>query len=134
MTRIGEQANLEEDEQACEPQEVQITAVAEISAYSQCELVMKLRGVTFSGFEHQASERSLAQQLESSPIHFALEDGVVTDVCADQADEQWLVDVKKSIISALQMSSQSVAQQQTVSVLLLSLLKISSFSFAAHRD
>lgn len=113
MTRIGEQANLE-DEQACEPQEVQITAVAEISAYSQCELVMKLRGVTFSGFEHQQSEKSLAAQLESSPIHFALEDGVVTDVCADQADEQWLVDVKKSIISALQMSSQSVAQQQTL--------------------
>ena len=133
MTRIGEQANLE-DEQACEPQEVQITAVAEISAYSQCELVMKLRGVTFSGFEHQTSERSLAAQLESSPIHFALEDGVVTDVCADQADEQWLVDVKKSIISALQMSSESVAQQQTVSVFLFCLPQISPIFFAAHRD
>lgn len=114
MTRIGGQMSPVESQQEEQQQEVKISALADISIYGQCELVMKLRKVHVAGLA--ASGQALAEQLQSKAIHFAFEDGTVVDVCADQEDDQWVIDVKKSIISALQMSSSDVSQQETVSV------------------
>ena len=90
-----------------------MSATVEVSAHSPCDLSLQLRQTRLLGLESQEALQ-LAQQLEAQPIQFGYDDGVVTDVCPSQQDEKWAIDVKKAVISALQMSSRSLSQSQTL--------------------
>lgn len=92
-------------------QEVQITAFADVSVHAPCELVLRLRNVEMSGV---AKSELLAKQLEQEPLHFAYDDGQVMDVCSSLNEHTWALNVKKSIISALQMSTSDLSQTRTV--------------------
>jgi len=111
VTRIGQSASSLDDSSEESEQEVKISAHADIAAYSTCELVLQLRKVHLSGVQNHGQ---LARELEQEPLHFAYEDGKIVDICGSPSDNKWVVDVKKSIISALQMSSSDMSQKQTV--------------------
>ena len=118
LTRIGtlpgneEISNLYNAERSSSDQEIRISGIADISSYSACELVLKLRNFHLAGIENHAQ---LAAQLEAEPIHFAYEDGEIVHICtAASTDKQWVLNLKKAIISSLQMTSLNVSKKQKV--------------------
>ena len=88
----------------------EITAIADVSAYDACKLVLQLRSVHITGVSNHAP---LTQQLESEPLHFAYDDDKVLHLC-ESSDKQWVINVKKSIIISLQMSNFDHSQKQSV--------------------
>jgi len=75
---------------------------------------LQLRNVQLTGVQN---EFDLQQQLESQPLQFGFDDGRVVGVCPSVEDELWVVNVKKSIISALQMTAKSTQTRSTVSLI-----------------
>ncbi|KAI2809838.1 hypothetical protein BLOT_000990, partial [Blomia tropicalis] len=92
-------------------QEVSITTQVDISVYSPCELVLQLRQVHLTGTKNDSD---LSQQLEKESVHFSYENGRVKHVCSSTNDEKWIVNIKKSIISSLQISTSNLSTKQTV--------------------
>jgi hypothetical protein len=87
---------------------VSVSATALLSVHNDCELALQIRDSRFEGVD---DSQSLAQSLEAFPLHFGYDDGVVTDVCSVAGDQQWALDVKKAVVSALQMSARSRSPQ-----------------------
>jgi hypothetical protein len=94
-------------------QQMAFQSTVEVSVHSNCDLTLQLRQTKVVGTDPQTA-LSLANQLDEQPITFGYNDGVVTDVCPSQDDQQWTIDVKKAIISSLQMSARSLEQKTIV--------------------
>jgi hypothetical protein len=92
-------------------QEVGIKARVELSTHSPCEMSLQLRDVQLQGIQNVFD---LKQQLESNPIQFGFDDGHIVGVCPSLDDELWAINVKKSIISALQMTAKSTDSKSIV--------------------
>lgn len=110
--RVNLDTKIDSNEYDLQQEKVQISAISEVSVYAPCEMVLRLRQVELSGIK-QAPQ--MARQLEEETLHFAYDDGQVVDVCASLNEHTWALNVKKSIISALQMSSTDLSQKKTVS-------------------
>ncbi len=93
-------------------QEVGIKASVEISTHSPCEMSLHLRDVRLKGIHNVFN---LKQKLESQPLQFGFDDGRIVGVCPSVEDELWAIDVKKSIISALQITAKSTNAKSIVS-------------------
>jgi len=74
---------------------------------------LQLRDVQLTGVDNQFD---LKQQLESQPLQFGFDDGKIVGVCPSVEDELWAINVKKSIISALQMTAKSTQTKSIVSL------------------
>ena len=94
-------------------QSVSQQSLVELSALSPCELSLQVRETRFEGLDPQYGQQ-LSQELDAQPLIFGYDDGLVTDVCAQQSDQLWSQDVKKAVISSLQMSAKSLTQTTTV--------------------
>ncbi len=104
-----------------ETQSVGIKARVEITAHSVCEFSLQLREVKLTGIPDPTEMQDL---LQLNPLHFGSFDGKVLGVCPADNEEIWALNVKKSILSALQMTAKSVTQE--------SIVKESDFSVISH--
>lgn len=82
-------------------QKVTIKADAEVAIQTICEAVLRLKNVAIEGVENGAD---LATQVAANPIGFGYFNGKVRGVCPTKDEEEWVTNIKKAIISALQVS------------------------------
>lgn len=61
---------------------------------------LQLRSVEIRGPVDQVQFKTT---LEQSPIMFSFDDGAINEVCPSPDDEPWAVNVKKAILSSLQV-------------------------------
>ncbi|XP_074593733.1 uncharacterized protein LOC141849348 [Brevipalpus obovatus] len=85
--------------------EVKVNGLAIITKLSPCEYSLKLAEINIDG-PKDASQ--LVQQLEASVSRFTNKDGLINEICHEQAEEPWVVNIKKAILSGLQISVQSL--------------------------
>ncbi|XP_054158579.1 uncharacterized protein LOC128956889 [Oppia nitens] len=94
-------------------QHIRIQADAHVSAHTPCDLAVQLRRVRIQGYDQELSQQ-LASELEQWPLQVAYDDGRVEAVCSTSDDNEWTLNVKKSIVSALQMSARSPSKRSLV--------------------
>jgi hypothetical protein len=94
-----------------ETQSVGIKARVEITAHSVCEFSLQLREVELTGIPDPTEMQDL---LQLNPLQFGSFDGKVLGVCPADNEEIWALNVKKSILSALQMTAKSVTEESIV--------------------
>lgn len=88
-------------------QQISQNSVVEISALNACDMSLQLRDTRFQGLDSRAA-LELSQTLDSEALQFGYSDGLITDVCPSEDDQHWSLDIKKAIISALQMSARTL--------------------------
>lgn len=92
-------------------QKVTIKADAEVAIQSQCQASLRLRNVAVEGVPNGAD---LAAELTAHPLTFGYFDGKLQGVCPVKAEEEFALNVKKAIVSALQLSTTSDEQVEEV--------------------
>ena len=106
-------------EQSLKEKLIEMEAKALITAVNQCEVSMKLRQIRLNFQDAQSSIEDdeevgrLVRQLEK-PIMFAYKNGIVSEVCSEEDEEPFVVNIKKSIISALQTTPQISSTTESV--------------------
>lgn len=78
----------------------------------KCDVSLRLTDVQILGIP---DANQISQKLQSRSLTFGYDDGKVTAVCPSNEDDQWSVNIKKSIVSALQMSANSKSSKSFVS-------------------
>jgi hypothetical protein len=94
-------------------QQLLIDAAVDVSALSPCDLALRISDARITGVEAEAAH-ALKLELESEALQFAYDSGRVQSVCASHADPEWALDVKKAVVSALQMSARSLTAPSVV--------------------
>jgi hypothetical protein len=90
---------------------VYIKARVEISVLDTCELALQLREVVARG---PVDVYALKAALEAAPLMFGYDDGVITRVCSSPDDQDWAINVKKGVLSALQVSASKSLSGQSI--------------------
>lgn len=93
---------------------VQIRALADLSVYQPCEMVLRVRQTQISGIEDDEQVNQMKAQLERQSTHFAYENGRVGSVCSEESEAEWTTNIKKSILSAIQMSAESIDKESSI--------------------
>jgi len=70
-----------------------------ISVHAPCEYQMKINSLVITGTDVPST---FAQTVSAHSIRFAMDDGRITSVCPSPDDAVWVVNMKRSILSALQ--------------------------------
>ncbi|XP_050696049.1 uncharacterized protein LOC126985337 [Eriocheir sinensis] len=83
---------------------VQITARAHIDVLAPCEYTLRLTKVSLQGSSHS---EEMAEALTRSSLRFAFQDGNVEELCAAEAEEAWVLNFKRGVLSAFQTSRTS---------------------------
>ncbi|OTF82535.1 hypothetical protein BLA29_002845, partial [Euroglyphus maynei] len=94
--------------------QVRIEAIADLSVYGPCETVLRLRQVKIVGIEDERQAAEMKTQLESYSTHFAIQGGEIEHVCAEHVESEWTVNIKKSIVSSIQVSAKSLTEKSSV--------------------
>ncbi len=92
-------------------QSVGIKARVEITTLSPCAFSLQLSQVELTGI-HDPNE--MQNSLELNPLQFDSFDGKILGVCPIDNEELWVLNVKKSVLSALQMSAESLTEESIV--------------------
>ncbi|KAI1290052.1 Apolipophorin -like protein [Halotydeus destructor] len=90
---------------------VRVAAKVDISVIEACELSLKLRDVQVSG---PVDKAELKSALEAEALMFAYNDGQIESICPTSGDQRWAVNVKKGILSALQVNLKSLTGKTMV--------------------
>jgi len=80
---------------------VQIRAKVEISTVSPCEHQMHLRKVQIDG---PKEARLMQQQIERHSTKFSQDNSRIESICFDENEETWVLNLKKAILSTIQVS------------------------------
>ena len=64
--------------------------------------------------EATATSGALARALEARGLRFSFQDGRVEALCASDADDAWVVNIKRGVLSALQNSMTTLDDDSTV--------------------
>lgn len=86
-----------------------VAGQAVVTFRTSCEAVVQLRKTTIEGLEDSVD----VKELEKRPLSFSWQDGTVESVCPEQEDPAWVVNIKRSIISMMQHTSQFVDQAES---------------------
>jgi len=90
-----------------------ISGQLQVSSYGTCELGLQLSDVQIGGLNTE-QQYTFKQALEANPLMFGFDDGRIVGVCPSVDDQDYVIDIKKSIISALQMSARSTSSPSIV--------------------
>lgn len=88
--------------------QVQLRAKVEVSTISRCEHQIQLRKVQIDGPKETEVMR---RQLEKHSTKFAQDNGRIEQVCFDENEETWVLNLKKSILSTLQVSQREQTEK-----------------------
>lgn len=80
---------------------VTLKADAEVAIENVCEATLRLKNVVIEGVPNGAE---MAAQISANPIGFGYHNGKIRGVCPTKDEEEWAVNIKKAVISALQVS------------------------------
>jgi len=95
-----------------EGQTVSLKAKADVQVLGPCEFSLKLRDTEVSGVPNP---QELSGELDASPaLKFGAHDGKVLGVCAAPQEAVWTLNVKKSVLSAMQVTTKDLTQTQTI--------------------
>ena len=67
-----------------------------------------------SSLSPSPKSQELRRLLETSPLRFAFQDGVVAELCPDRQEDPWALNVKRGLLSALQNSMDTLQGEQSV--------------------
>ena len=67
-----------------------------------------------SGLSPSPKSQELRRLLETSPLRFSFQDGVVAELCPDPQEDPWALNIKRGLLSALQNSMDSLQGTQSV--------------------
>ncbi|XP_025109992.1 vitellogenin-like [Pomacea canaliculata] len=95
---------------------------ADIEVISQCDLVLVLRDMTIYESSPLQDDQlvpaprsqELRRVLEATPLRFSYQDGVVAELCPDNREDGWALNVKRGVLSALQNSMERLEGSETV--------------------
>lgn len=93
-----------------EPTGLRLTAKAVFDFLTPCEVALRLESVRVMELDPDQSGRWLdsphqshfASELVMSDTHFAITNGVVSEVCAEVDEPEWALNIKKAVISLIQ--------------------------------
>lgn len=96
--------------------QMKIKALADISFYQSCDAALRIRNTEIYGLnsEDTDSVSNMKRQLESESTHFSIDNGRIEHVCADKNENEWTLNIKKSILSAIQVTSENLNEKETV--------------------
>ena len=83
-------------------QKVTIKADVDVAIQSVCESSLRLKNVQIEGVPNNGE---LATQVGVNPISFGYFNGKVRGVCPIKDEDEWVVNIKKAVVSALQLSA-----------------------------
>nr|XP_047909692.1 uncharacterized protein LOC106041217 isoform X1 [Anser cygnoides] len=86
-----------------------------IEVLGNCQMVLKVQDVqikkSLASREESLKEMdSLREVLEQHPLHFSFHDGKVLKLCPVRSEQTWALNIKRGILSVLQMSQPSTAR------------------------
>ncbi|KAL8574007.1 hypothetical protein ACOMHN_029454 [Nucella lapillus] len=99
---------------------VSITATARIEALEQCEMALRLTDVTIKRSDAENTKRMVdvgdaagfRRALESRSLRFAFYDGAVGDVCPEDDELMWALNIKRGVLSSFQTSMRQMEQEE----------------------
>ena len=95
-----------------EGQTIDIKSKVDVHVLSPCEFSLKLRDSQLSGVPNP---QELGRQLDSSPeLRFGAHDGKVLGVCPVPEEQVWTLNIKKAILSAMQLTTKDLTTTSTV--------------------
>jgi hypothetical protein len=94
-----------------EGQSVGIKARVEITTLSTCAFSLQLSQVELTGIPDPNEMQKL---LQLNALQFGSFDGKIFVICPIDDEELWVLNVKKSVLSALQMSAESLTEESIV--------------------
>ncbi|XP_067678851.1 uncharacterized protein [Haliotis asinina] len=101
---------------------LRIKADVTIEALTSCEMILALSGVQVLKSDPVLA-RSMTpgdnsgdfrRALEASPLRFSFQDGVVEQICPEDDDSTWALNIKRAILSAFQNSMADLERDQRV--------------------
>lgn len=81
--------------------QLEIQANFRIDVLSPCEHVLTVTQAYIDNGDLQEWQAALMQ----NPLHFSYQDGVIPTICAANSDPTWVLNIKRGILSSLQVSS-----------------------------
>jgi hypothetical protein len=102
---------------ASEHSSLHVQATAKVEVLSKCEMNLKLTNVElkdsspsdFSDRSNVAASRQFRDALQDKALRFGFMDGKVDDVCPDEEEETWVLNIKRGILSGLQNTMPDLA-------------------------
>ncbi|XP_041360319.1 uncharacterized protein LOC121376501 [Gigantopelta aegis] len=101
---------------------IRITAKAKVEVLSKCEFALKLTNVALyrsdadnpSRLTHGDNSGDFQRSLEYYPLKFSFQDGVVDELCPDESESHWALNIKRGILTAFQNSMRDLRRDQRV--------------------
>jgi len=87
--------------------EVKISGHAKITIQSNCEHILKLENLNVEGASNDQKSK-LVSELEAHNLAYSFQDGEIANVCPLSEELKWTLNVKKAILSALQVAPKTV--------------------------
>ncbi|XP_048255783.1 apolipophorins-like [Haliotis rufescens] len=93
-----------------------IKADVTIEALTSCEMILTLSGVQVLARPMTSGDnsRDFRRALEANPLRFSFQDGVVEQICPEDDDSAWSLNVKRAMLSAFQNSMADLERDQRV--------------------
>ncbi|XP_067677415.1 uncharacterized protein [Haliotis asinina] len=100
-----------------------IQATADIEVLSKCEMVLRLQDVKVSRSDTSPSKRlenadesgEFKRNLERSPLRFSFQDGVIEELCPEDGETTWALNIKRGLLTAVQNSMDHLDRDHSVS-------------------
>ncbi|XP_043197116.1 uncharacterized protein LOC122367779 [Amphibalanus amphitrite] len=105
-----------------EESRLHVTATAEVTASTACDLTLQLRDVSLQDSDPKnANNRQdvdnmalFKQELERRPLHFSYQNGAIRHLCSDPAEPVWVVNFKRGVLSTLVTVDSMTGTEETV--------------------
>ncbi|XP_019733519.1 apolipophorins isoform X1 [Hippocampus comes] len=87
-----------------------LDCLVDIDAISECHLMMQIRNPQIKRLSPQKDHpvprlKSLRESLERTPLKFCLHGGKVFNLCIQEGEQMWTLNIKKAFLSMLQTSN-----------------------------
>ncbi|RWS25256.1 apolipophorins-like protein, partial [Leptotrombidium deliense] len=90
---------------------VRISGLARMHYAKKCEFRLQLRGVRVEGVD---KKQLRAEDLERETLTFAFNDGLISNVCPSLNEKSNILNIKKAILSAMQLSTKMLGPLKVV--------------------
>lgn len=92
---------------------LRLTSKIVLDVFSPCEMAMRMEGIKVSeqdtahptSWVESSHQSQFETELSLSDVHFAVQEGRIPEVCAEAHEPEWVLNIKKAVISLLQNTS-----------------------------